>query len=238
MMKMFALFIFLMSPSVQAYIPPTTFIVGHMTKERPKIHSLEIEGRVIQMNARWSGKETLKLDFSLNRMLAIYTNEKGEVLGQKVSKITDVAPLGLAWIELGTETNFMKAKTALNDLRLDLSDNPEARLTREGTKVMWTWGKENNISVLKDEFLIADLKIGVGEAVEKQSEYQVQEFSASNGGLRLPKVVRIKKAGKDLYQYELKTFKVNGAVKEVASAAHNFSPDRAGPFKEWVELVR
>ena len=171
-------------------------------------------------------------------MLAIYTNEKGEVLGQKFSKISETAPLGLGWIELALDSNPARIKSALAALQLEPTENPETKITRIGTRVMWTWGKENSLSFLKDEFLISDLLMGVGKEAEQTREFLVQEFSAASNGIRLPRIVRIKKGGQDVFQYELKSFKANVSVKEIAGASGYLTSDHAGVFKEWVELVR
>jgi hypothetical protein len=215
---------FFLSAAAQAYSPPASFILGQLLKGREKIKTIDLEGRFSSPATGGMIKESLRIDFPTGKVLAIYTSESGESLGAKVTKIQDLHALGRAWIGLGMDPFGNRMRVTLEDLGVYPQETQEVKIDRIGSHVVWVWGDENHLKVLKDEFLFAGYQ-------DADHELDVRDFTAKTGSLRLPKTVYIKNGD---YTYELKAFRLNATTKTPPS----LTPIQSPAVREWVELVR
>lgn len=209
-----------------AYVPPAHFVLDRMMKGRDGLKSLELVSEVRDLKNNAVFNETLRLDFVGGRYWAVITEPSGALAASHFAKLSELRPLGSAWIEMGYEPIEYRFREALQRFEVWPTDKIENRLVRDAGKVRWAWGKDNQIEVEKDQFVWAGFKD------DDKNELQVLDQA------RFPRVVVIKNRGTDAYQYTLKGFKINPPVKWNTSQLVPAQGALLDPVREWMELVR
>jgi hypothetical protein len=210
--------------SASAYSPPAPFILGKVLKEREKLKTVELEGRFSSPTSNGWIKESLRIDFTTGKVIAIYSSEAGESLGAKVTKVQDLSVMGRAWIGIGLDPFGNRMRVTLEDLGVYPEEDTSVSIDFVGSNPVWVWGKTSRLKILKDEFLFAGYQ-------SADQNIEVTAFTAKTGGVRLPKTVVLEKSN---FTYELKGFRLNAAVK----ASQGLTPIHSEAVREWVELVR
>lgn len=224
---MFVLLSLLIAPlSSFAYVPPSSFILERMMKGRDGLKSLELVAEVKDLQRNVAFNETLRLDFIGGRYWTVVTEPEGAVAASHFAKLSELRPLGQAWIELGYEPIEYRVREALQRNNLVPGEKVETRLVREDNKVRWAWGNDNQLLVEKDAFVWAGFKD------DDRNEILVRDQA------RFARLIVIRSKGQERYQYTLKGFKINAPVKW---NTQNLVPAQGAlvdPVREWVELVR
>ncbi len=230
MMKSILLLGCLFAVHAQASIPPATFIVNQVLKSHESIKTLALEGRVTDVRTNQIFKEILKVDFETGRLSLAYLGANDEPLGGVETKLREVHRLGKFWMGVALDPNGSRFRQALQELNALPNDKTVAKLSRIGTQVTWSWGEENEIQFLKDEFLAFDYRSG-GEGPNGQ-ELLLKDYASS--AVRVPRNVFLKLQGKEVYRYELKGMKTNTVLKYPPTVTAINQPS----VKEWTMLVR
>ncbi len=208
--------------------PKPGFILGHMIDGRSRLTSIDLVGKVTDLKNSRTFNETLHVDYTNAKIIANYTNDADAALGSLTGAMNALHPLGVAWLELELASSTTSFKKAVDELGVAPTEGAETKLTRIGTRPVWSWGEESRIAIEKDEFAVASYKNA------SQLEFLVDAFTDEIGGVKVPKKVTIKSLDQPLYRYELKTMKMNVSGKVQASAVSMTDAS----VREWVGLVR
>ena len=225
----------LVASAAQAYSPPPVYILNRMLKERAQIKTMDLVGKVVDVQTHFSFDEMTHLDFVSGKFTASFTtnatDKRGEALGTHSGNMRSIPTLGLAWIELGLDPNPVRFKEALEELGVAPAEKTETGIDRIGSTAVWGWSVNENsgsrLQIEKDEFVFASYKN------PSQLEIIVTDFTPGAGEFRIPKLIHIDQSGVERYRYELKSYKINAKNQNSGGAVVS-----APEVREWVELVR
>jgi len=237
-----ALFTFLIPAAAHAYLPPAGFVLSHAVGERSGLKSIEWTAKVTRHGAQGaeddahvSGfKETLRVDYATGTVRMSFSSPSDQPLGSFQTTLDRLSPIGRFWLVVALDPNFSRVKTALEELQLLPAPEQEARLTRSGDKVAWTWGKDTDpvseVDFQKDEFTPLAYRSGL-----KRDGVSFDSVAIAGASAKVPRQVSVRFEGRNnAWDFELKSVKTDApAEKNPASA-----PVTLPGIKEWIKLVR
>jgi hypothetical protein len=230
-MKFFALLALLFSTQASAYVPPVSFIISEAMKSHESIKTIVMEGKITDLRNQMVLNEVLRIDFTSGHLSASYSSDKTPE-GSYDSTMSGIHRLGKFWITLGMDPSSVRFRQALSELNAMPTEKTEAKLWRVGSTVTWMWGEAPVVQFVKDDFLPADyLSGGAGPSGQ---EILINEYTSSASSTRVPKTVFIKFQGKEVYRFDVKSVKINQALKLQASG----NTLKSSMAKDWVTLVR
>ena len=217
-----------LSLPAHAYVPPPSFIINKMVKDRGALKNIEIVGKVTQLKSHITFKEITKIDFSSGKVHSQYVGEAGENLGEVSLKLNQSHPLGLAWLGVGMSSSSAVVNSFLEQLGLSLTQSPEAKLKRIQTHPVWEVGDHSVMKIDKDQFVL----LGFDE--NHQNGFEADATSVVGTNVRILKSIRFKKDAIEQYTYELQESKVN---QKTISTAGNIKNAPQALVQGWIELV-
>jgi hypothetical protein len=222
---------FFLTSTAMAYVPPASFILTHALKDRKGLSSVEWSAKVTQLKSQAVFKENLRVDFASGRIQIQYLSPNDEVLGGIHTTLNELHGLGKVWLLIGMDPNSARVRNALTEMSLLPKLDTEARLTREGSRVAWTWGSGALIHFLKDEFYPISYESG---SAPTDDQIVFESFASTGAQVHVPKSVKIRAESIDAYRFDLKSVKVDVASK----TNYPQGPINSIAVKEWVSLVR
>jgi hypothetical protein len=189
-----------------AYPLTATYILNKMVKGHEHVRTIEMEGKISDVKNQVTFHEVTHIDFASGKIHSLYTNEAGEVLSEKNSKLLESHPLGLAWFGLAGDSNVNQVQTILAQLGITAKDDSKVSLTRIQMRPVFEIGETATVKIDKDEFLFSGYQNDAKDALE------VETFS-TGGAVKLPKTITFKKMDVVIFTYELKAFKLNTPFK-------------------------
>jgi len=202
-------------PTANAYIPPATYILNRIVQSHEHFKTIELDGVVTDLRTHQIFREVARIDFLSGKIQLMYLNETGSVIGDGHVKLNEIHPYGLAWYGVGLDSNAARVRGDLQALGITIKDEMGSKLTRLVGRPVWDIGETAILRVEKDQFAFAGLM------ENSNNEIQVLEFTG--GGIPLPRILKFKKDGTDLFSYEMKSFRINIPYKSSFFASHAIS---------------
>lgn len=233
MMTACFVFTFVMSSAASAYVPPAKFILDRTLKGRDGLKTLEMGFEIEDVSRVSRFQETLRLDFMTAKFWSTTTDAQGGLMSSASGSFKDLKPMGRAWVVLAYDPSESRFREWSQPLQLWPTEKTEVRLTRDLGKAYWSWGKDAQVQIQKDQFQF-------GGFTDSQMNQLLVKDQA-----RFPRVIVLRKkpssstaVAQERFIATLKSFKINPQNKWIQQqpiAPHGAQVDSV---QEWVELVR